>query len=558
MRRTGPSGGWLIVIRNHESVATVRARVLVDASGQGAVSRRRARFSPPLLAMYAYGERHADRCAGPRIEAGDSEWIWFAPLTATRCICAVFLDPKRLAGAKRESMDDLFRRVLTASRSIAEPAAAASLGEIRFRDATSRAALSHAALDMIRVGDASLAIDPLSSQGVQVAIASALQGAVVVNTLLKGGADAQTAVAFYEDRQNERKELHRSRAAAAYGEVARRDGGPFWQERAAGPRHNVDLGAGVPARATGRRLDPSCVVRLSPTVTFENSAAIRGDLVTTVLAVRAPDLPRPVAFVGGIDWLSFSSTRASTARQRPSVMSGSVAHLARGVGPRCAGCGIGTLSRLQKKWPCQLANLPVETAAARLRLTVPARRFHDARVVVTRAGDQEQRGCLRRVPGEHEIAPAVQEQPAALRQVSCYGHEARAFEARLAGRLLDGTGEQLHPRRVVQRTVDGRLCRARHHRVERIVDTEDVFVDPVECQRAVRSVLRQGIIERQRANVDDSIRRVVDGSGRRRPGGARDMRKEQEPADARANRRDLELRHATRTSDDDAGIIRWG
>src|SRR6058998_2758900 len=51
------------------------------------------------------------------------------------------------------------------------------------------------------VGDAGLFIDPLSSEGVHKAMASAIIGAVVVNTILRRPAMTRHAISFYEETQ---------------------------------------------------------------------------------------------------------------------------------------------------------------------------------------------------------------------------------------------------------------------------------------------------------------------------------------------------------------------
>jgi flavin-dependent dehydrogenase len=53
---------------------------------------------------------------------------------------------------------------------------------------------------LIRVGDAALAMDPLSGHGVFEAIASARAAAAVINTILRRPDDAELARAFYQER----------------------------------------------------------------------------------------------------------------------------------------------------------------------------------------------------------------------------------------------------------------------------------------------------------------------------------------------------------------------
>ena len=77
----------------------------------------------------------------------------------------------------------------------------------------------------IRIGDAALALDPLSGHGVFEALASATAAVPVVTTLLRRPADAALARAFYEERV-ERGFLRFARTARDFyrrrGALARR------------------------------------------------------------------------------------------------------------------------------------------------------------------------------------------------------------------------------------------------------------------------------------------------------------------------------------------------
>src|SRR5712675_2273112 len=61
----------------------------------------------------------------------------------------------------------------------------------------------------IRLGDAALAIDPISSSGVQKAIQSALSGAIVANTLLRRPELTDAALSFYRTQLSDASERHR-------------------------------------------------------------------------------------------------------------------------------------------------------------------------------------------------------------------------------------------------------------------------------------------------------------------------------------------------------------
>src|SRR5262249_29698815 len=60
----------------------------------------------------------------------------------------------------------------------------------------------------IKIGEAALALDPLSSSGVQKAINTALSGAVVINTLLRRPEQAEAASRLHTANHAEASDLH--------------------------------------------------------------------------------------------------------------------------------------------------------------------------------------------------------------------------------------------------------------------------------------------------------------------------------------------------------------
>jgi hypothetical protein len=169
-------------------------------------------------------------------------------------------------------------------------------GPVRARDASGTHAREPVGVDYIRVGDAGVALDPLSSQGVQSAVASGLQAAVVVNTLLRAPAQAEAARTFYRDRQAERVDQHAAEAGRHYAARAAVCDRPFWRRRAVVPRDEPP-----PPPRPARLPDPSTRVRVSDATRIRPVPVIRGDLVVTAPAVHHERMARPVAYLGGVE-----------------------------------------------------------------------------------------------------------------------------------------------------------------------------------------------------------------------------------------------------------------
>jgi hypothetical protein len=89
----------------------------------------------------------------------------------------VFVDATRAAGLSGDARKELYQRLLFRSELLSDLSHGAMATPISVRDATSHTASDLIEEDYIRIGEAAFSIDPLSSQGVQSAILSAIHGA---------------------------------------------------------------------------------------------------------------------------------------------------------------------------------------------------------------------------------------------------------------------------------------------------------------------------------------------------------------------------------------------
>jgi len=122
-------------------------------------------------------------------------------------------------------------------------------GEPVARAAHARLGLNGADSTLWRVGDAALAFDPLSGQGVYEALRGALLTATAIQSVMQGG-DAELAQRFMADRREESWRRGVRIAAGFYRENA--DHGEFWAETAAAYEALLPDGAPGAARATAR------------------------------------------------------------------------------------------------------------------------------------------------------------------------------------------------------------------------------------------------------------------------------------------------------------------
>lgn len=146
----------------------------------------------------------------------------------------------------------------------------------------------------IKIGDAALSIDPLSSSGLQKAIRSAMAGAVVVNTLLRRPELAGAACRYHEESSASSFAEQISYAASHHAVVAARHPTPFWLARSTGPAPNQ---APVVSPPSGQVDAP---LRVSPAAWLADVPVLEDTYVALRPALHHPNLARPVAFIDGI------------------------------------------------------------------------------------------------------------------------------------------------------------------------------------------------------------------------------------------------------------------
>jgi flavin-dependent dehydrogenase len=296
-QREQHEAGWSLWIETPERTFELRTAFLADASGRSAVLPGRKRSTGRrTLALHGYW-RGRGLPRQPRIEAGSAEWYWGVPLPDGRYNTLAFVDVERFRAEPKGSITARFRELIDRSGMLAGCPGVRLASPVVATDATPYIDEHSVTVRSIKVGDAALAIDPLASSGVQKAIQTAMAGAVVVNTLLRKPESRDAAMCFYRNNLSDAADRHRRWSAAYYQRVAARQGGRFWEVRAAGP-------APQPAPASPVPLDRSSwsrIVELSSLVEFADLPCIEGDFITVKTALRHPALDGPLAFLGGWD-----------------------------------------------------------------------------------------------------------------------------------------------------------------------------------------------------------------------------------------------------------------
>jgi 2-polyprenyl-6-methoxyphenol hydroxylase-like FAD-dependent oxidoreductase len=258
--------GWCLVIETETGREEVTADFLADARGRGGAGGwNRQATGPATLALHAYWDK-AGLPSHPVIKAGEDAWYWAVPLPDGTCNVQVFVDPRQFGASRKQTLAARYFSLLDRSGF----QGSRLVSEVMGSDATPFVAGAAATASSLALGEAALALDPLSSSGV--------------------------AMTFYQTSLEEASVRHRNWATGYYAEAARTRSAAFWQMRA----------AAVPDKPPDRRAafdDPLRVaaqpVRLSRDLVIADVPCIEGEFITLKPALRHPLLAGPVAFLGG-------------------------------------------------------------------------------------------------------------------------------------------------------------------------------------------------------------------------------------------------------------------
>lgn len=230
----------------------LRCRVLIDARGRRA--QRPVARGPELIAVcQRFQYRHTGR-SFTRIEAAPQGWCWLA---VSRGIGWLQVTSSRKEPSLRLGLGEHIRRFVTAlPRLAAALADAAPLGGPVARAATATLSADPRIAGMLRLGDAALALDPLSGQGVYEALRAAPIATAAAHTFLATG-QWQPIQQFLAERISELWQRRATTAALHYRRQAQSTPTIFWSRCAA---HYQSIRASRGSDARGPRIEPRPVL----------------------------------------------------------------------------------------------------------------------------------------------------------------------------------------------------------------------------------------------------------------------------------------------------------
>lgn len=196
--------GHTLQIQRSDAVQpqTLRTRFVAEARGRlaphAAASVTRG---PETVALLWRGQSAPGGEAGSAVQSLAEGWAWCARLPGGAVALQLTVDPSAVRLPPRSGLGAFIRERL-ARVDAAMPFLAIPAAEVHALARTSGAVLAAevSGANWVRVGDAAMAADPLSGNGIFQSLSSALQAPMVIHTLLNHAADAPHARRFHHER----------------------------------------------------------------------------------------------------------------------------------------------------------------------------------------------------------------------------------------------------------------------------------------------------------------------------------------------------------------------
>ncbi|MGC0416371.1 tryptophan 7-halogenase [Embleya sp. AB8] len=217
-------GTWSVPL-GHELVG---ATWLVDATGRRAglattCGNARRHTQDALVALHVTPTDHTESDASTLVESTPDGWWYTARLPGNRRLLAYFTDAD-----SPTAHPDHFRTRLAQTNHIAERIADPSTEAPRRAAAHSAHLTPVCGTDWLAVGDAAMAVDPISSQGILTALYTGLTAGQTIHASLAGHPAAQ---ADYQSRITTLFHAYRHNHHTTYTAEQRWAEQPFWRRR---------------------------------------------------------------------------------------------------------------------------------------------------------------------------------------------------------------------------------------------------------------------------------------------------------------------------------------
>lgn len=193
--------------------------------------------APATSALLKSYHVSSDLVAMTSVASFPAGWAWYLRDGQSTAILQIFVSSEKGELPSKEGLDKYFSQLIDQLPE-AEGwlrGAEAHDGQVSVRTAAATKVTPVAGDDFLVVGDGSLALDPLSGNGIFYAIGCGLAAAPVINTLLQKPEDAKLALQFYQERIDFAFEGGCLMGREFYASEQRWPEAPFWKARSSWP-----------------------------------------------------------------------------------------------------------------------------------------------------------------------------------------------------------------------------------------------------------------------------------------------------------------------------------
>jgi flavin-dependent dehydrogenase len=286
---------WELKINQEGIYGTIKTKFLVDATGKKSIIRgKKNRSAPQTIAITASWKNTSYRRASTLLESTPNYWIWGGRSQDEIFHATVYADHGEISG--RSKLAELYFQALGKSKLFKACLEGSVLSKITAVETTPYYYENPAGLHFIKIGESNSGFDPISSQGVQNAMANAIQAAIVVNTLYKYPSNTEAALEFYGSRQQETLRRHLKLTTETYLSALLWQDQFFWKNRirkTSAPSHII--------LSQSDKWDSDTEIRVSSETSYKSVACIYGDQIVRKEGIVHPFLDEPIVYYGNLD-----------------------------------------------------------------------------------------------------------------------------------------------------------------------------------------------------------------------------------------------------------------
>jgi flavin-dependent dehydrogenase len=234
--RRADGSGWLIDLETTDGTECLEADYIVEARGRSAGYPGRERLRGPETVSVGMNWNSDAGSPFTAVASLQKGWLWLARHEDGRLFSQYTTHSKCEDLSPRQAIPALLDRLLEENSvtgvSVKQRRPA---GEPMARSSTAILPEASAEFSMLRVGDAAMAVDPLSGNGIFQSLSSALAAPAVINTVLRRPDDAGMALNFYRERLEHLFFRFARIGRDFYALEKRWAGAAFWEARAKWP-----------------------------------------------------------------------------------------------------------------------------------------------------------------------------------------------------------------------------------------------------------------------------------------------------------------------------------